>query len=56
LPWPWRSARSGGWEFRQLSKTFDRVDLEEVSLAGSFDQPFPPRTKDVAAVELQLLA
>ena len=31
------------------------VELEEMSLSRGFHQPFPPRAKDVAAVELQLM-
>jgi hypothetical protein len=42
-------------QFGQFNSAFDYFQLEEVSLAGGFDQPFSPRAKDVAAVELQLL-
>ena len=46
-----RAGGSGG-----SGDALDRVELEQVSLSGGFDQPFPPWAKDVAAVEFQLPA
>jgi hypothetical protein len=42
---------------RQLGRQGDALDgvkFEQVSLSGGFYQPFPPWSKDITAVELQL--
>ena len=51
-PVPWKHG-SGGVR-RQSQTLTDFVELEEMPLPGGFHQPFPPRAKDVAAVEFEL--
>ena len=41
---------------RQGEARIGFVDLEQMPLPGGFHQPFPPRTEDIAAVEIDLPA
>lgn len=43
--------RLGRW----CSDTLDHIQLEEMSLFGGINEAFPPRAKNEAAVELQLM-
>ena len=44
------------WWFGKRGDALDDIELEQVPLSRGFDQSFPPRAKDIAAVELQLAA
>jgi hypothetical protein len=44
------------WWFGGRGDALDNIELEQVSLSGGFDQPFPPWAEGVATVELQLAA
>jgi hypothetical protein len=44
------------WRLRRQNQTLiDFVELEEMPLPEGFHQPFPPGTKNIAAVELELV-
>jgi hypothetical protein len=44
-----------GWRLRRQGKALiGGVELEQVALPGGFHQPFPTRTEDIAAIELEL--
>ena len=45
-----------GGRFGQCRDTLEDVELEEVSLAGGFHQPFSPWAEDIAAVKFDLPA
>ena len=50
-PVPWNHALAAR---RQNQTLTDFVELEQMPLSGGFHQPFPPGTKDIAAVEFEL--